>query len=165
MLKRLILCALIALPLGVFAQELKIAHVNTQDVFNAMPETSTVESEMAKQNQFYTDELKRMQDEYQRKYTEFQQSDSLPESIKIRRMQEIEDIQQKIEAYYQESRQQLQKKQSDLLAPIQKKIMDAIKAVADENNYTYVMENGAFLYTSPKSIDATSLVKTKLGIK
>lgn len=107
-----------------------------------------------------------MEDEYNKKYAEFiEQSDSLTESIKLRRMQEVQDLQKRIETFYQQARQDVQKKQQELLVPIQKKISDAVNAVGDENNFTYIFENGAFLYTSPKSTDATQLVKTKLGLK
>jgi outer membrane protein len=166
MFKKFILLALLALPAGAFAQEIKIAHVNTQEIFNNMPETSAMETAIADLNQSYTKELKQMEDEYNKKYAEFiEQSDSLTESIKLRRMQEVQDLQKRIETFYQQARQDVQKKQQELLVPIQKKISDAVNAVGDENNFTYIFENGAFLYTSPKSTDATQLVKTKLGLK
>jgi outer membrane protein len=166
MFKKFILFALLALPAGAFAQEVKIAHVNTQEIFNNMPETSAMETTVANLNQGYTDELKRMEDEYNKKYAEFvEQADSLAESIKVRRMQEVQDLQQRIQTFYQQARQDVQKKQQELLAPIQKKISDAVKAVGDENNFSYIFETGAFLYASPKSTDATQLVKTKLGLK
>jgi outer membrane protein len=166
MFRKLVLVALLAIPAGVFAQEIRIAHVNTQEIFNNMPETSAMETAVANLNQGYTDELKRMEDEYNKKYAEFvEQSDSLQENIKVMRMQEVQNIQQRIQTFYQQARQEVQKKQQELLAPIQKKISDAIKLVGDENNFTYIIEDGAFLYMSPKSIDATQLVKTKLGLK
>jgi outer membrane protein len=166
MFKKFLLFALLALPAGAFAQEIKIAHVDTQDIFNNMPETSAMETAIANLNKGYTDELKRMEDEYSKKYAEFvEQADSLSESIKVRRMQEVQDLQQRIRTFYDQARQDVQKKQQELLAPIQKKISDAVKAVGDENNFTYILENGAFLYTSPKSTNATQLVKTKLGLK
>ncbi|MDR1121786.1 MAG: OmpH family outer membrane protein [Dysgonamonadaceae bacterium] len=166
MFKKLLLFALLALPVGVFAQEIKIAYVNTQEIFNNMPETSAMEIAIANLNQTYTNELKAMEDEYKKKYSEFiEQADSLPESIKVRRMQEVQDLQQKTETFYQHARQEVQKKQQELLAPIQKKITDAIKLIGEENDFTYVLEEGAFLYVSAKSINATQLVKTKLGLK
>ncbi len=166
MLKKLVVFALFLIPVGAFAQEVKIAHVNTQEIFNAMPEVSAMESQIASLNKSFTDELKTSENEYNVKYTKFMQEiDSLNESIKVRRMQELEDMKQRIETFYQQARQDVQKEQEKLLAPIQKKIKDAITAVGDEQGYAYIMENGVFLYMSSKSIDATPLVKTKLGLK
>ena len=166
MLKKIVLLTFLCLPLGMMAQEIKIAHVNSMEIFGAMPETSAAETELANFGQTLRADIKGMQDEYNRKYTEFmQQSDSLIQSIKIRKMQEIEDLKDRIENYYQEAEQQVAKKRNDLNAPIVQKIKDAIKAVGEEQGYTFMMEYGAFLYVSPKAIDATPQVKAKLGLK
>lgn len=167
MLKKTLLFVLLAFPFGMFAQDMKIAYVNTQEIFNAMPEVSQMESTLASENQKYTEELKRMQEEYNNKYTQFMNSaDSLPENIKIRRMQEVQDLQQRTETFYEQARQDMAKKQQELQAPIEKKIADAIKTVGDEQGYTYVVQSMVFIYISPtKSIDATPLVRAKLGLK
>ncbi len=165
MLKKIVLAALLFVPLSMFAQD-KIAYVNSMEVFNAMPETAAAESEFAKFSQSIAAELKRQEDEYNKKMADFQQqSDSLAQSIKVRRMQELQDIRNRTATYYEESQQELEKKRNDLNTPIVQKIQDAIKAVGTENGYTYVMERNAFLYVAPNATDATSLVKAKLGIK
>ena len=43
-MKKLIIFLLMMLPLGVFAQESKIAIVNTQEVIQAMPEFATMQN-------------------------------------------------------------------------------------------------------------------------
>ena len=166
MLKKIVLLAFLCLPLGMMAQEVKIAHVNTQEVFSAMPETAAATTELDNLNQKITADLQNMQDEYSKKYTDFMQaSDTLVQSIKIRRMQEIEDLKNRIETAYQQGDQDMAKRKSELQTPIIQKIQDAIKSVGDEQGYTYMMETGAFMYISPKAIDATPLVKAKLGLK
>ena len=80
-MKKLIVLLLMILPLGAIAQEVKIAFVKTQEVFMAMPEVSGMEKQMADLNEKYRVELKQMQDEYQKKYSDFvAQQDSLTES-------------------------------------------------------------------------------------
>ena len=155
------------LPLGVFAQDLsKIAYVNTQEVFNAMPEVAAMQKQLSDLNTNYQTELKKMQDEYQKKYSDYvQQQDSLTENIKLRRQQEIQDIQGRIDNFIQVAQQDVQKKQQDLLQPIQAKIQTAIKSVGDEKGYTYMIDPAALLYTSPTAVNATAFVKTKLGLK
>ena len=97
-MKKLIALLLMILPLGAIAQEVKIAYVKTQEVFMAMPEVSEMEKKMADLNEKYKGELQLMQDEYQKKYAAFiQQQDSLTENIKLRRMQEIQDIQTRMD--------------------------------------------------------------------
>lgn len=167
MLRKIVLLAIILLPLGVFAQDqVKIGHVNSQEIFNAMPETAAAEKELNELIESYHKELKTMEDEYNKKYTEFmQQSDSLAQSIRVRRMQEVTDLRDRTETFYQQGQQEIAKKREELNLPIVQKIQDAIKAVGEEQGFTHMMEMGAFLYVSSKAIDATPMVKTKLGLK
>ena len=155
-MKKLIVLLLMILPLGAIAQEVKIAFVKTQEVFMAMPEVSGMEKQMADLNEKYRVELKQMQDEYQKKYSDFvAQQDSLTENIKLRRMQEIQDIQEQ---------QDVQKKQQELLQPIQQKLHEAIQKVGEEKGYTYIIDPAALLYTGTNAVDATPFVRTKLGL-
>jgi outer membrane protein len=167
-MKKLIILLFMILPLGILAQEVKIAHVNIQEIFMAMPEMPTIEKKIADLNEEYAKELKQMEDEYTKKYSDFAaQQDSLTENIKLRRMQEIEDMRLRMENFVPIAREDMQKKQAELYQPIQDKIRNAIKAVGDEKGYTYIvsMETSLFLYTGSTAIDATSFVKAKLGLQ
>ena len=164
-MKKLIVLLFMILPLGVVAQEVKIAYVKTQEVFMAMPEVSDMEKQMADLNEKYKMELQQMQEEYQKKYSDFiAQQDSLTENIKLRRMQEINDIQDRMNNFVQVAQQDVQKKQQELLQPIQQKLQDAIQKVGAENGYTYIIDPAALLYTGTDAVDATPLVRTKLGL-
>ena len=68
-MKKLIVLLFMILPLGVVAQEVKIAYVKTQEVFMAMPEVSDMEKQMADLNEKYKKELEQMQEEYALLYT------------------------------------------------------------------------------------------------
>ena len=165
MLKKIVIAALFLVPFGVFAQD-KIACINTEEVYNAMPETAAAETELSKYSQSISNELRRWEDEYNKKMAEFQQqSDTLVQSIKVRRMQELQDIRERLTTYYEQSQQDFNNKQNELNAPIIQKIQDAIKVVCEENGYTFVLEKRGLLYVAPNATDATSLVKAKLGIR
>ena len=164
-MKKLIVLLLMILPLGAIAQEVKIAFVKTQEVFMAMPEVSGMEKQMADLYEKYRVELKQMQDEYQKKYSDFvAQQDSLTENIKLRRMQEIQDIQERMDNFVQVAQQDVQKKQQELLQPIQQKLHEAIQKVGEEKGYTYIIDPAALLYTGTNAVDATPFVRTKLGL-
>ncbi len=51
------------------------------------------------------------------------------------------------------------------MAPIQQKVITAIKSVGAEGNFTMIFENVSPLYTGSDVVDVTSQVKGKLGIK
>ena len=168
MLKKIVLVALLFLPLGIVAQDLKIAYVNTGEVYNAMPEMAAAETEFSKFSQSISTELRSMEEEYNRKMAEFQQqSDSLAQNIKVRRMQDLQDLRERTATFYETCQQDLAKKKEELTIPIMQKIQDAIKLVGDENGYSYIvnMIGEVFPYISPSATNATPLVKAKLGIK
>ena len=144
-MKKLIIFLLMILPLGVFAQEAKVAIVNSQEIMMAMPEIAAMQETMKQMNDKYAGEM----------------------NIKLRRTQELEDIRQRVENFTQVAQQDMNKKQQELLAPIQDKLRNAIKAVGDEKGYAYIIDNnpGIVLYTGNAAIDATPLVKAKLGLK
>ena len=167
-MKKLIIFLLMILPLGVSAQEAKVAIVNSQEIMMAMPEITAMQETMKQMNDKYAGEMKTMEDEFQKKYTDYiAQQDSMTENIKLRRTQELEDIRQRVENFTQVAQQDMNKKQQELLAPIQDKLRNAIKAVGDEKGYAYIIDNnpGIVLYTGNAAIDATPLVKAKLGLK
>ena len=164
-MKKLIIFLLMMLPLGVFAQESKIAIVKTQEVIQAMPEFATMQKQMADMEAKYKNEMQVMQDEYNKKYSDFvAQQDSLTENIKMRRMQELQDMEQRTQNFIQISQQDFQKKQGELFTPIQDKLKNAIKAVGDEKGYTYILDPQIVLYQGNTAVDATQFVKAKLGI-
>ena len=166
MKKLIALVVVMLLPLGVFAQEVKIAYVNTNEVIMAMPELSDMEKQMADLNKEFEDELKGMNEEYTNKYQAFvSQQDSLTENIRLRRMQEIEDLQNRMQQLIQTAQQDLPQKQETMLRPIQEKMMKAINDVSAENGYTYVLSSETLIYTGNGSVDATQLVKKKLGLQ
>lgn len=165
-MKNLIIFLLTMLPLGIFAQESKIALVNTQDVIQAMPEFADMQKKMTDMENEYKKEMQVMQDEYNKKYSDFiAQQDSLTENIKMRRMQDLEDMQQRTQNFIQISRQDFEKKNQELFLPIQEKLKNAIKAVGDEKGYIYILDPQIVLYTGSGAVDATPFVKAKLGIK
>lgn len=166
-MKKLIVLLLMILPLGVFAQEMKVAIVNSQELIMALPDFAQFQKTMATFESEYNTELKRLQDEYEKKYKDYvAQQDSLTENIKVRRMQELQDIEQRTQNFMQVTQQEAQKKSQDLLAPIQEKVKKAIKEVGDEKGFTYIMDMNPqiILYTGNSAIDATPLVRTKLGL-
>jgi outer membrane protein len=167
-MKKLIVLLFVLLPLGLFAQELKIAHVNFQEVLIAVPEFSTVEKDLNKLNEDYKKELETMNNEYTKMYSDYiAQQDSLTENIKLRRQQDLQDKSERLSNFYEFVKDDLSKKQQQFIQPIQEKVLKAIKEVGDEKGYAYILtaEPSLLFYISPSAIDATPLVKAKLGIK
>ncbi len=163
------LAAAIAIPLGAAAQQ-KLATVNVQEIFKAMPETAAAETSLATASQKYQDEYKRLETEFNQKYAYFQsiaEDHDTPATIKERRMQEIQQNDDKIQKYVADVKADLAKRRTSLQAPIYEKIRAAIAAVGSEGGFTYVLDVSAtpIAYSGPDAIDITQEVKTRLGIQ
>ena len=162
---------MLALSMGVSAQNLKFGHVNAQEVILAMPEFTKAQTDIQTLEQQLTDELKRTQEEFNKKYQEFQEAvanDSLPANIAERRQKELQDMYQRQEQFQQDAAQQLQKAQSDALTPIYQKVDEAIKTVGAAEGVVYVFDiaRTSIPYVNEAiSVDLTTKVKAQLGIK
>ena len=167
-MKKIILCAICAICGFTTANAQKFGHVNTQEIIQAMPEYNKAKTEIDALQQQYEADLKSMQDELQKKAEAFDKEQAtLPENIKQRRNQELQDMYTKIQQSYQDNQQALQKASSDKMQAITTKVLEAIKTVGQEGGYVYIMEmNAGIPYISTTlSTDVTAQVKTKLGLK
>ncbi len=169
MLKKIALVMMLILPMGVFAQDLKFGHINAQEIITVMPEFTKAQNDLKTLEKQYTDDLQRTQEEFNKKYQEFQQAvDSLPANIAERRQKELEDMMTRQNQFRQEAMQALDKAQNDMLAPIYKKLDDAIKAVGQAEGVVYIFDlarTNIPYVDETKSINLTAKVKTQLGIK
>ena len=171
MLKKIALVLLLALPMGVFAQNLKFGHINAQEIVSAMPEFAKAQSDIEALDKQLTSELQRTQEEFNKKYQEFQQAmakDSLPANIAERRQKQLQDMMQRQEQFQQDAQQQMQKAQTDAMAPIYKKLDDAIKAVGAAEGVIYIFDlaRTSIPYVNEaQSINLTNKVNSNIGIK
>jgi len=165
MFKKIVLFVLVMFPVIAFAQE-KIAYVNYGDVILAMPEYKQMMDSLKKSDAEYQTELKALSDEYSKKLSDYiAQRDSLNESIRTRREQDLDGLRERAANFQQEAQQKQEDLQQSLSVPIQNKLQKAISDVGSENNYLYIANSQAMLYISPTALDATPLVKKKLGIQ
>ncbi len=165
-MKKIVLMLALALPLAVSAQ--KFGHINTQEVFALMPELTKVKAQMDTLQNTYESQIANMQEEYQKKVADYQKNAAtLNDVVKPIRQQEIAEMEQRIQLFYQTAQQDIQKKQQEYLAPLQQKMVNAIQEVGKENGFTYIFDTamGALTYQSPDATDVAPLVKAKLGIK
>ena len=169
-MKKFIICAICAFC-GLFtANAQKFGHVNLQEVMQAMPEFTEAQNELKKLEEQYSNDLKQMQDEIQRKAEAFDKEQAtLPDNIKQRRQQELQDMYQKYQQSAQDNQQALYKAQQEKMQVVSSKLNDAIKAVGQEGSYVYIMQTNVqevIPYISTTlSTDVTAQVKAKLGLK
>lgn len=166
-MKKILFAAFLLLaPLAVSAQ--KFGHFNAAEIMEAMPETATMRSELQSLAKVYEDDLKRMQDEFQRKVEEYQKEQAnLLDNVRARREQELTDLQQRLQQSATDNQQAFQKAQMEKMQAIQDKVMTAVKKVGEEGGYVYLMDtsSGAVPYINEKlSTDVAPEIKKALGL-
>lgn len=167
-MKKLFTASLFALGLLVAGEahaQVKIGYISSQELVSIMPETrradslltdfrnALIQSATEKQNAFYAAIEKFNKD-----------SSTLTEAQKTVKRQELTKMGQDLGGEEERIQQQLQQKQQELIAPINRKAYEAVQAVAKENGYTYVLEKEALL-VAPPGDDILELVAKKLNIK
>ena len=167
MLKKIALILLLIAPMSLFAQ--KFGHIKTQEILTVMPEYTKAQTDIQTMQQQYEDEMKRLQDEINKKFAAYQQEQAnLPKNIQERRQKELQELNERGMQMGQDAQQQLQQSWMQMLEPIAKKIDDAIKAVGQEGGYIYIFDLNATqipFINETQSTDVTSAVKAKLGLQ
>ena len=166
MLKKIALILMLILPMSVFAQ--KFGHIRSQEILTIMPEYTKAQTDINTMQKQYQDEMKRLEDEIQKKFAAYQQEQAnLPKNIQERRQKELQELSERGMQMQQDAQQQLQQSWMQMLEPIAKKIDDAIKAVGQEGGYVYIFDLNATqipFVNETLSTDVTGAVKAKLGL-
>ena len=167
-LKVLAIVVLVAIAATTNAQKAsKIGHIDLGKVLEQMPGQDTVKVVMEKYVQTLQGELQTMQQELELKGADYQKNVTTMSSIiKSTKEKEITDLQGRIEAFQQSAQQDLSAKQTELITPFVTKARQAIKDVAKEGGYAYIINavEDILLY-SEGGEDVTPQVKKKLGIQ
>lgn len=167
MLKRIVLAIAVILPMSVFAQ--KFGVVDIEPIFEATPEYKTMETQLTEAGNKFQAEFQRLSEELNKLVAEYQtiaNDPNTPESIKERRISDIQEREQKVNQFRATAQQDLDRLQQQLIEPIQKKIADAIQAVGQDGNFTFVFPNtpSLVLYHGADVVNITADVKAKLGL-
>ena len=172
MRKKLIILFFAIAPLAVFGQTAKIAYINSQEIFMAMPEVPDIEKQLNDKQDQVKKNAEALQTEYNSKLDEFSKANAnatISDAIKQDQQKQLVQIQERYQQFLQNSDKEQQDLYQKLVAPVNKKIADAIKAIGDEKGYAYIFDiatqNSQIVYIHNTSENATPLVKAKLGLK
>lgn len=164
-MRKLLFLILMLAPMSMFAQ--KFGRVNSVELMQVLPEYTKATSSLQALAKQYDDDLKRMQSELQKKSDDYdKEKATLPDAIKQRREQELQDMYQRMMQSQQTSQQDLQKQQQEKFTPIQEKVIKAIQSVGQAGGYTCIFDaNQGIPYMSDTLCkDLTGEVKVKMGL-
>lgn len=160
-----VLCFLMLGFSTAFAQQ-KIGYFDLNYVLPQLPDFKVAQSELQSYQSKLEEDFKAKQQELQTKYQKYlNEGASMPDPTRQALEKEIGSLQEQLQEFQASAAESIQKKENALLAPIYKKIEEAIVAVAKENGYTYILRREALLYEPEDGTgDISDLVLKKLGV-
>ncbi len=140
----------------------KTAHVDVNEIMSKMPAVIEAKKQLEKLQATYDTEYKTMVDEYQAKIKKYdQEAETVGEAVNATRQTEVQDLIKRITDYGENAKKELQKKETDLVAPLYDKVRASIEKVGKAKGYQYVLNAADLLLKDGP--DLTADVKKDLG--
>jgi outer membrane protein len=135
----------LALTLGATAftnAQSKLAHIATQELVETMPAYKDAMSQLEKLEKTYDAEIKDMLTEAQNTMQRYQsEAETVTEEENSKRASELQATERRIQEHSQRARQELKKKENDLIRPVIEKAREAIQKVARAQGFDYVLDS------------------------
>ena len=168
-MKRILIMVATLMPLMLMAQA-KIGIVNSQQLFDLMPEKAVAEAQLKTLSDRYHAEYELLQSEFDKKYADYQTvaaDASYPETIKERRVQELQESDKKMREFERRAADEIAARREALTKPITDKIQAAIRQAGEQGAFDLILDTAVtpVAYTGPNTVDATPIVKAILGLE
>lgn len=169
-MKKLILLSTLlyfAVLSNLFAQ-LKVGYVDSDTIISQLADSKDAQLKIDALIQEWQEETAKLEREWKEKYEDYEKRKlvmSDPKRVEVEK--ELYQMEEKITQYRQTKfgvNGELFKKEEELMKPIQNRVFNAIKDVAEENNLDFVFDRSGdilFLYAK-EEYDITNLVLEKL---
>ena len=167
-MKRILFIMAALMPLMLMAQA-RIGIVNSQQLFDLMPEKAAAEAQLKTLSDRYHAEYEMLQSEFDKKYADYQTvaaDPSMPETIKERRVQELQESDKKMREFERRAADEIASRRAALTKPITDKIQAAIRTAGEQAMLDVVFDTAVtpVAYTGPATIDLMPMVKALLGL-
>lgn len=144
--------------------QIKIGYIRIDDMVGLMPETQKIDSLLERyQNDSINPQYGQIVSLYNYKDSVYRDSTKTPPAVRKQIEQELPSLIYQIQNWQQIVNQALEAKQNEFLAPIYRKVYDAVKLVAKEKGYTHVVSKEALL-VAPDGDDMIAAVAAKLKV-
>ena len=118
----------------------KFGYFSCDSVMRAMPEYANMESNLAQLRAQYDAEMKRVENDLNKKYEEFLDGQkNFPKTILQKRQSELQEMLDKNIAFKKQSKQLLTKAEADAKAPLQARIAEVLNQIGLERGYAFIL--------------------------
>ena len=150
------------------AAQMKIGWFNSAAIMEKLPEAQNAQHQIDGLIADWQAELARMQNEWQKKYEEYQTKKLImTDQLRAQEEKELQDMDRKIIEYRNKKFGQngeLFAKQNELMKPVQNKIFKVLEEIAADQEYDYIFDKSAdvlLMYTNEK-YDLTPVIFDRL---
>jgi outer membrane protein len=163
-MKKIIIISILSLFVLSAKSQNKFGHINAQEILMSMPEAIKADAEIKEKDKTIKTALEGMLAEMQSIEANYKQNEATyNDAQKQDELAKYQAIADRIQLYERTAYADLEKLQAERLAPIEKKLQDAINEVAKEGGFIYIFADGFMHYKDPKN-DIGPMVKQKLGL-
>jgi outer membrane protein len=157
---------------GVKDQSLRIAIADLEKIAKELPEAVAADRELTELRKRFLDTLQILENKFRERFESYQKSKAMMTADAQRKEEEeLRALEQQYRLYYEEKfglQGELARRRDSLLAPILKKVQEAVAAVAKDEGYNFVFDRGSsfLIYAEDKSdITYKVLDRIKRGSK
>lgn len=145
----------------------KYGYLNKEELYKSIPDYDSATVQIEKLRMEFENQLAAMQNELSSKTSSLNnESANISEFLRQNRQQELKSLNVRIQLFSVKATSQLGDKKNQLLQPILDRADNAIKAVAEEQGFIFVIDSGQLLFMDEKKCtNILPLVKAKLGVK
>lgn len=120
-----------------------------ETVLQSMPDLAAVREKMNRLRSQYDAEMKRAEDEFNRKYEDFLEGQrGFEPSIYKKRQAELTDLMQRNLAFKEKARKLLAKAEDEAMKPLKERLSAAVESVGRQHGYAFILnaDNNALPY-------------------
>lgn len=163
---RKLLFSLVMLVLPMISQAqttFKYGYLSYQEVLKFMPEYAVAQTKLTDLKQKYDNEMKRVEDEFNKKYEQFLegQKDFAPTILRKRQV-ELQELIAKNIAFKEEAKRLLAQAETESYAPLKAKLAETLRGIGEARGFMFILntDNDNLPYAnSAFGEDITTLVK------
>ncbi len=164
-MKKLLVVAVMALGIFSASGQNKIGYISTDELIGVMPEAEKADAELKEYQASLAQQGQDLMKELGEKDSLFvRDSLKLSPSMKDIKRNELIALYQRVRSWDTQAQELYQQRAQEKIAPLRQKALEAIKAVAKESGYSYILDVNSVI-VAPPGDDILNLVKRKLGIK
>lgn len=133
--------------------QLKIGYLSYDRALQAMPDYALTQQKMADLKAEYDKELKRVEDDFNRKYEEFLDGQKdFPKTILYKRQTELKELMERNVTFKANSRRELAEAERAAMLPLRQKLNELLAKIAREHGFALILntDGDACPYIDPQ---------------